>query len=88
MEALLDGHRIKKDGEIYILSDDRCLCVERTKEQWPRGMLVRESKVWLKVGFGSVTIGEFIKWVESFTDAEFAENMANVGLTKIKQAGL
>ena len=66
LEYLLEGKPIKKDDHIYYLSDDNYLCEEMDKHEGDKYI----GKTLVKVNFGGFGLNDFIKWGETFSDAD------------------
>jgi hypothetical protein len=81
LKALLDGHQIEKDNELYAISEENDLIIKRWKTKIGMHFDIepdRGKEVWLPVDF---SLKNFIKWSEKFTLEELTLIIGNSVLT-------
>lgn len=79
LDALLSGSVVEKDDKKYVIIEGD-LCQECTKIT--QG--IADEKVFVAVGFGSMTLKEFIDWANSFSSDDVFIVSSNSALNKMK----
>ena len=80
IDALINGNRIEKDGEVYVMSEDLDLCIVGTK--WNLETPNIKEEVFLKTMWSFCDV---MSWCQSFTEDEITMILANKTLNGLRR---